>query len=222
MRAELLSGTARLGADVADPGTVLLSFAAGEVVKTLYVPVVDDLEVEGEEAVTLSLSGLSGGSFAGGDSSLRVAGKIIDNDVVRPGVTVDGANVTEGDGPGTVAYFVLRLSADAGVPVTFRASTVALEAQAGSDFTGFQDRLFTMQSGQSSIVIPVTLIGDRIPEAPEKLGLVVSSLTGVSLPSGVTTLSASLVILDQDPVSATGMFQAGLAYAVDLVKELFG
>ncbi len=44
----------------------------------------------------------------------------------------------------------------------------------------------------------------------------------MTLPSGATTLSASLVILDQDPISAEGYVQSGLSYAIDLVKDLFG
>jgi aldose sugar dehydrogenase len=57
-----------------------LHFAAGEAFKTFYVPIVDDLFVEGNETVKLSLSNPAGGAFLGSPNTATLT--IVDNDVV--------------------------------------------------------------------------------------------------------------------------------------------
>lgn len=221
LRAELMGGSARLDSDILWPGTTLLTFAPGETLKTITVPLMDDLQVEPEETVVLKLSGLSGAAFVGGGQSLLTTGRITDNDTTRPGALLSGAPVKEGDGSGTFATFTLRLNAPAIEPVTFRASTIALEARPGTDFIPFQDRLFTIAAGQDKAEIRVNLIGDHIPEASETLGLVVSQITGVTLPNQQTSITATLLIHDQDPTTTRGLLEAGLQSLATLLGDLF-
>ncbi len=72
-------GTASSSTDyLATSGT--LHFSAGETFKTFSVPLVDDLYVEGNETVKLSLSNPSGGAFLGSPNIGTLT--IVDNDVV--------------------------------------------------------------------------------------------------------------------------------------------
>ena len=78
------NGTATAGSDyTATSGT--LNFAAGETGKTFTVPVLDDTAVEGNEAVTLTLSSPTGGATLGSPASATFT--ILDNDQAT-GVTL--------------------------------------------------------------------------------------------------------------------------------------
>src|SRR5258708_205339 len=72
-------GTANSPADyLATSGT--LHFNAGETFKTFSIPLIDDLYVEGNETVKLSLSNPSGGSFTGSPNISTLT--IVDNDTI--------------------------------------------------------------------------------------------------------------------------------------------
>lgn len=59
-----------------------LQFAAGETLKTFTVPVIDDLYVEGVEAINLMLGKPTGSGFLGSPSTSTI--NILDNDIVAP------------------------------------------------------------------------------------------------------------------------------------------
>jgi hypothetical protein len=58
-----------------------LRFAPGELSKTFNILITDDLYVEGQESINLSLSNPTGGAVLGGQSSATIS--IFDNDVVQ-------------------------------------------------------------------------------------------------------------------------------------------
>jgi uncharacterized repeat protein (TIGR01451 family) len=67
-----------------------LHFAAGETIKTFTVPIVDDLYVEGNESLNLTLSKAAGGAFSGSPSTVALT--ILDNDTATPTTNpLDGA-----------------------------------------------------------------------------------------------------------------------------------
>jgi hypothetical protein len=73
------NGTATSPSDyLATTGT--LHFSAGESFKTILVPLVDDLYVEGNETFTLSLSNPSSGAFLGSPNAFTLT--IVDNDTI--------------------------------------------------------------------------------------------------------------------------------------------
>ncbi|RTL92826.1 hypothetical protein EJV44_17155 [Ancylobacter aquaticus] len=90
------NGTAVAGQDYqAVSGT--LTFAAGETSKVIRVPVTGDTVVEGNEALSLTLSSPSGATLADGIAS----GTILNDDAAPPPtVSVSGTSVAEGDAGG--------------------------------------------------------------------------------------------------------------------------
>lgn len=73
------NGTANSPTDyLTSSGT--LNFGAGETFKTFALPIIDDLYVEGNETVKLSLSNPTGGAFSGSPNIATVT--IVDNDTI--------------------------------------------------------------------------------------------------------------------------------------------
>ena len=82
------SGTATSGVDYAAIGSGTLTFEPGDTLKTVWVKVRGDDEVEGDETVVLSLSGATGAELA----TSTVRGTIVNDDEAAPALTVQRFN----------------------------------------------------------------------------------------------------------------------------------
>src|SRR6185436_18577351 len=109
---------------VAAAGT--LNFAAGETFKTFSVSIVDDLYVEGNETVNLSLSGPSSGAFLSSPNTATLT--IVNNDSISP---LPAQVILEEAGPASdqaLAFESLLLLRD-----PFKVQSVASWLSLGSD-----------------------------------------------------------------------------------------
>ena len=186
-------GTAAAGSDyTAASGT--LSFAADSAEsRTIEVEVLDDAADEEEEAetFTLTLSGASGATLAGGEDSLAVIGVIDDDD--DPEVTVSFAagalRVAEG---GEVAVIV-TLSADPEREVTIPL-TVSDGGTTSTDYAGVPASLvFARGTTERRFIVRAT--DDRVDDDGERV-----TLGFGALPQGVTAGSPATaeVSIDDD------------------------
>jgi hypothetical protein len=93
----LVGGTAANGQDYSLPGqTLRLTWADGDSnPNVVSIPLIDDKHNEGEETITLSLSGATGGALIGPQSSATV--RIVDDD---PSITAGGGGSGGGSGGG--------------------------------------------------------------------------------------------------------------------------
>ncbi len=82
------SGTATSGVDYAAIGSGTLTFEPGDTLKTVWVKVRGDDEVEDDETVVLSLSGATGAELA----TSTVRGTIVNDDEAAPALTVQRFN----------------------------------------------------------------------------------------------------------------------------------
>ncbi|WP_116125081.1 ExeM/NucH family extracellular endonuclease [Lewinella sp. IMCC34183] len=73
-----LSGTASEGVDYTDPGAGSITLPAGQTSATLPITVIDDEDVEGEETIELTITGVSDATYAIGSGASIV---ITDNDL---------------------------------------------------------------------------------------------------------------------------------------------
>ncbi|WEK46398.1 MAG: Calx-beta domain-containing protein [Candidatus Andeanibacterium colombiense] len=161
-------GTANAGTDyTAASGT--LSFAPGEISKTVAVTTTTDSYVESAESMSLGLSSPTNATIADGSG----AGTI--NDDGDPDVTfsISDASITEG---GNLTFLVtksgLTLST---VSVSYATSNGT--ATAGSDYTATSGTLsFNLLEYIKTITVPTT--DDTVQEALETLNLTLSSPTG--------------------------------------------
>ena len=196
-------GTAAAGADyTAASGT--LTFAAGEVSKTVTVAVTEDDETESAETFRLKLSSPSDNAEQGDDTALAL---ILDADS-RPTVSVaDAPAVAEG----STASFAVSLSRS-----SVRAATVAYATRAdptagaetaaavGLDYTATSGTL-TIPARSTAATVTVPLLDDSFDEHTETFWLRLSS------PTGATVLDGTAVgtINDNDPLPKIEILDAG-------------
>jgi hypothetical protein len=176
------NATATAGSDyVADSGT--LSFAAGEITKTVAITINGDTEVEPDESFLVDLASPGGATLA--DAQGR--GTVVNDDVAvpptepppapptLPTLSIDNANVQEGGDARTVpAVFTVTLSAPSSTPVTVVVSTLnsagnnegtAADNGSSRDYIRHTETL-TFNPGETSLPFVVTVVNDRDTERP--------------------------------------------------------
>jgi bacillolysin len=194
-------GTAVAGSDYTTT-TGTLTFAAGETVKVVSVPVLGDAIVEANEAFTLVLSGASGATIA----DATAIGTILNDDGAT--ISVTDFKIAEGTGAGTtnLAFTVIN-SQTASTPITIQYTTSDGTATAGSDYTTTAGTLVLEANYPSGIVnVPVTR--DSNIESNETLFLNLTSATGATIfdNQGIGTIEADdgLLVSIADKTSNEG------------------
>ncbi|HEX4492043.1 MAG TPA: Calx-beta domain-containing protein [Acidimicrobiia bacterium] len=191
-------GTAQSPDDfAATSGTV--KFAAGATTAIVSVPVVDDSVHESPETFELRVYQPDGVTIGDGSGT----GTILDDDRA-PAVSVGGASVVEGDGPGTELRFPVRLSAPSGTPIVVRFRTVAGTAAEGQDYTTTGGTV-TFAAGQTEADADVAVVGDAQPEPNQTMSLRLESAGDARLAS----TSAVGTIRDDDPAPPAAPLIAG-------------
>jgi hypothetical protein len=108
--------------------------------------------------------------------------------------------VSEGDSGTSYAYFLVQFNGMRTDPqqiLSVDYTTRNGSALAGSDYLAISGRL-NLYPDEMQAVIPVEIIGDRMPESSEVFYLDVFNPVGGSFGGGVLTLSAMRTILDND------------------------
>ena len=165
------SGTATATTDYTTT-TGTLTFAAGQVTKTISVPIKGDNTDESTtaETFTVTLSAPTGGATI---ADATGAGKITDDD---PHFKINDVTVIEGDsGTKTVTFTVTMTSSSKSYSVNF--ATANNTASSSSDYTAKTGTL-TFAAGQTSKTIAITVRGDTTDEGNERFYVNLSSPTG--------------------------------------------
>jgi hypothetical protein len=191
------SGTATAGSDfTAVSGT--LTFADGQTVAYINVPVANDSIYEGNEQFTVSLSGVAGGAMLGSPAASTVT--IIDDELPPvPTLSVNDISLVEGTGGDKQGLFTLTLSRPLTAAVQATAQLRGGTAQFGSDFDGnaFTNVLFN--PGETTKQVPVTIHGDSTVEANETFTLTITNIFYFgALPSPVTAKATGTCAIIND------------------------
>jgi uncharacterized delta-60 repeat protein len=172
----ITGGTASDGVDyLGTNGT--LAFPPGSTVQTISLPLVDDLEVEALETITLALTNATGGAPLGGQRTATV--ELLDNDV---SFTFASTNFTAYENAANAAIVVRRFGVtnDAVMVDLLTSDGTALD---GVDYGGLTNTL-VFAAGQTSVVVLISLTNDVILESDETVQLTLAN------PSAGTTLGA--------------------------------
>jgi probable HAF family extracellular repeat protein len=180
------AGSAAAGSDYqSTSGT--LTFAPGEMSKTITVQVIGDRLAEPNETFVVNLSAPTNATIGDGQG----IGTILDDE---PRVSINDVTVTEGNTGAVNATFTVSLSVAYDLPVTVHYQTSNGSATAGSDYAAASGDV-TIAAGQTTKTFTVAVIGDRSAEPTENFVVNLSAATnGLIVDSqGVGT------ILDNEP-----------------------
>jgi len=167
-----------------------LTFAPGEMVKTVRVEMINDTVHEGSEVFGLELSSQS----ANATLARKIAtATIIDNDAESgtPEVRVSDAVVDEAS---SLAHVSVTLDRPSVGNVTVTYAVQAATAAAGSDFTVFPTQTLGFAPGETAKVVTVGIINDAATEPAEIIDITITSAIGATVGDG----RGHLVIMDND------------------------
>jgi chitinase len=186
-------GTAAAGSDyTATNGT--LAFAAGETSKQIDVTVIGDIQVEGDETFTVTLSA----PFNADLGTSVATGTITNDDNIGPKLVVGDGSVLEGNSGTTPLTFTVAMVPVSASNVTVDYATSGGTAAAGSDYTAASGTL-TIPAGQTAGSIAVSVSGDTTYEPNETFTLTLSNAAGAT----IVTDTAVGTIINNDKILTT-------------------
>lgn len=197
-------GAATPGVDY-QPVSGTLTFAPGEVVKTVTVPIIGDTTYEPTETVYVALSNAVGADI----ESSRGAGEIV-NDDAGPTISVADVRVVEGNAGRHNATITLTASEKTDIYSSVYYFTYDGSAKSGSDYIGVSGYLSFATQTTQTITIPI--LGDTLVEPDETFTVSLNSYGDVTLARTMLTVTienddagVSSVPLTVAPGSTTGI-----------------
>ena len=187
-------------------------FAVGETHKTISVDILPDTIVEGDEQFHVNLSFAAGAVFQDYATDKSVAVAIQDNEtVISMRLVNDSTNITEGNSGGVTNY---ELTAERFGDVSQETTldwAVSGNGTTSADASDFAEGVLpagtvTFAAGESTAVISLGIVADKIIEADEQFQLTLGSYGGggvdyVELSDVFTILNDDvLTIKSYDPV----------------------
>lgn len=142
-----------------------LTFAAGETMKSVFVPVVTDGVAEGDESWRLQLANPQGGATLGANDDILAW--LFDATLDFPMYSVSDAQVVEGDGGSRFLVFTVTLS-PTDHPLAIDWWTTDGTALAGEDYVEAEGQL-QFQPGDGPKTITLEVLGDLDLESDESL-----------------------------------------------------
>jgi hypothetical protein len=215
-------GTATAGSDyTAVSGTAVI--ASGATTATVEVPIANDSVYEGDETLTLSLSG----EYNAVLGTAQVTGTITDDEAV-PTATIADASVGEGNTGSATATFHVTLSHQSAFTASAAWTTADGSATAGSDYTAASGTV-SFAAGETAADITVDVLGDTAVEPNETFTVTLSTPSGLAIgtPTGTGTITDDdrwptaltlKVFTTKTKVGAKGVLETATADAQVTVK----
>ena len=180
------NGTATAGSDyVAASGG--LTFAPGEVEKSVVVLVNGDTVDEQQETFLLDISNVQNATV----TTSQRTGFIVDDD--GPGISLNDVSVTEGNSGTKAATFTLTLSGPSVEAIAVRVVTTPGTATAATDYNSI-NLVVTFQPGTVTRTFDVAVIGDTNLESNETFLVNITEAFACTIVDGQSTGT----ILDDD------------------------
>ncbi|HWH69973.1 MAG TPA: Calx-beta domain-containing protein, partial [Candidatus Sulfotelmatobacter sp.] len=175
------NGTALAGADYTAQ-TNRLTFLAGEISRTIEVPILGDVLDENDETFQVVLA-----NPVNAELTKAVAMATILDDDPMPTVSIGDAAVVEGNAGTTNTVFPLSLSQASGRPVSVSFTTANGTALAGQDYSARTNVVVVFAPGQTVTNLSIAVNGDLQVEADETFFVVLGSPVNATLGKGSGT-----------------------------------
>ena len=184
------NGTATAGLDYR-PVTNLVSFAIGETTRTVTIPILNDLLIEGNETVTMELTNSVGGLLI---APITATLTIVDNDIGPGQIAFATASFAAAENGGNAVITLTRTNGSSGV-VGVAFLTSDFTAVAGLDYTAVNTAI-TFGDGETVKQVLVPLLDDAVVEGSEVFHVTLTNATGGAIITEPTTVPVT--ILDND------------------------
>ncbi len=184
-----IGNTATAGLDFETQSDMQLSLAAGELTKTLTVPIIGDQIDEFDEMFDVVLSSPQNGVIGDGTGT----GTIYDDDD-PPNLSLADGSVIEGD-DGTVSLaLTVTLDLPSGKTIRVDFTTADGTAVAGADYVSQQSGQVSIAAGVVKQSLHVVVNGDTLDEVDETLSVSLNNPHN----AGITDATGTGTILDND------------------------
>ena len=156
-----------------------------------------DSSKEGDETFMITLSNPTNVKFAGGSSTIEIIATIVDDEV--PVLSVENQTPSFRENIG-MANIGLNLSGPTGrnVVVTYSTSIEGADTAQQADFIARSSQTLTIQSNQTSGVIPISIVNDLDSENDEKFTLTLLNITGAVFSGEATKIVVEITIIDDE------------------------
>ncbi len=209
------NGSALSGLDYTARAGVL-TFNAGEISKTVSIPILNDTLVEPDETFTFTLSNPTGGASLGSPVSATIT---IKSDDAGGQVKFSAAAYSVTEGAGNVSITVVRAGGTASA-VTVDYATASGTAAADVDY-GRTAGTLSFGAGQTSATIVVPIIQDMLAEGNETFTVTLSNAQGGAT-LGVPAVATVTIVDDESAIQfSAGSYvgKEGTAAVITLLRS---
>ena len=194
-----VTGTATPGTDYTAPSGSL-TITAGASSTTLSIQTTSDLVLDRGETLIVTLTGARTGERTAEYSTTPATTTITDTGTAT--VSVTPASAVEGE----AVEFTVELSLAAGSDTVLGWTTAAGTATSGDDYTAVTAGTLTIAAGDTTGTLTVSTEEDLLAEDDETFRV---TITGTTLPSGVTLGTATVTGTIEDDDTLTAAVTAG-------------
>ena len=199
---ELADVSTTKGGDYIDEVESSKTISSGDTNSTISIPIADDLNNEGIEKFTLTLSNPVGAVFD--DDAMTISKTITIEDNELPTLNITTTDFTTNEMVGNTNKVInLELSSAAELDVTFDFGMTDITTTKGSDYTeadeADRDVTISAESGVLTASFSIPILDDSNNEGDESFDLVLSELSGAVFANGKSTITKTITIHDDEP-----------------------
>ncbi len=218
--------TANSGSDYTAQSAHTYTLSAGQKSMNISVEVLGDAIAEPTESFsgTITLSNDNSQQVTIPVAGETATSTIYDNDAIV--INLSGFTVTETEGTQS-KDFVVNLNTSAQHDIILNFSTADGTTQSGNDFTSLSGTLVTIPHGNTSINIPVSILGDAVLEPDESFTGTISlnTINGQQVTIGTGTATSTIIDNDaaQVTISDASITEGGnLSFTLELSNDVQG